>query len=167
MSRLHWIGTLARGRIAIAARPRSDDWLETEISQWKASGLHMVVSLLEQEEVSELGLQREAAFCRTNGIEFVSFPIPDRGVPETQDSALRIANSIAGELGKGCSVVIHCRAGIGRSSVVAACVLIRAGVKASDALTLITLARGLNVPDTDEQRDWIMAFDNTYQGTGV
>jgi hypothetical protein len=41
----------------------------------------MVISLLEREEVSELGVQREAELCRANGLEFVSFPIPDRRDP--------------------------------------------------------------------------------------
>src|SRR5215207_7452876 len=79
MSRIHWIEM--PGRFAIMARPRADDWLEVDITEWRTSGVDLVVSLLEREEVSELGLQREAELCRACGIEFVSFPIPDRGVP--------------------------------------------------------------------------------------
>jgi protein-tyrosine phosphatase len=163
MSRLHWIDAPTAGRIAIAARPRADDWLETEIVEWKASGLDMVVSLLEQEEVSELGLQREAEFCRASTIEFTSFPIPDRGLPESRHDVLQIARTIARQLADGRSIAIHCRAGIGRSSVIAACALICSGIGASDALALIKDARGLRVPDTDEQRDWIMAFGKNFE----
>ena len=163
VSGLHWIEIPAAGRIAISARPRADDWLETEVGEWKASGLDVVVSLLEREEVSELGLQREAEFCRASGIEFVSFPIPDRGVPETRSDALQIANSIASGVAKGRSIAIHCRAGIGRSSMIAACALICSGIEAGDALALIKEARGLSVPDTDEQRYWIEAFGRTYR----
>src|SRR5882757_644217 len=112
MSRLHWIEIPAAGRIAICARPRADDWLETEIGEWKASGLDMVVSLLERDEVSELGLQREAELCRASGIEFLSFPIPDRGVPENGPDVLQIASSIASGIACGRAVAIHCRAGI-------------------------------------------------------
>jgi protein-tyrosine phosphatase len=150
------------GRMAIAARPRAEDWLEADVGEWKASGLDMVVSLLEPEEISELGLQQEAEFCRASGIEFVSFPIPDRGVPEAASDALRIASSIARGIANGRSIVIHCRAGIGRSSLIAACALICLGFEASDALALIKEARGLSVPDTDGQREWIEAFDGTY-----
>jgi hypothetical protein len=46
--------------MAIMARPRADDWLDNEVAEWKAGGLEMVVSLLEPEEVFELGLLREA-----------------------------------------------------------------------------------------------------------
>ena len=163
MSRLHWIELTAAGRIAISARPRADDWLEMEVGEWEASGLDMVVSLLERDEVSELGLQREAELCRASGIEFISFPIPDRGVPEDEAEMLRIASSIASGIADGHSVAIHCRAGIGRSSMIAACALICSGIEASDALARIKAARGLTVPDTDEQRDWIMAFGKTYE----
>jgi protein-tyrosine phosphatase len=54
--------------------------------------------------------------------------------------------------------VIHCRAGIGRSSMIAACTMICADVSAADALSRIEAARGVRVPDTEEQRDWVMAF---------
>lgn len=88
MSRLHWIEM--PGRLAIMARPRADDWLEVDVAEWKTSGVDLVVSLLERDEVSELGLQEEADLCWASGIEFISFPIPDRGVPEIQQ-ALKIA----------------------------------------------------------------------------
>jgi protein-tyrosine phosphatase len=163
MSRLHWIELPAVGRIAISARPRADDWLEMEVGEWKASGLNMVVSLLEREEVFELGLQREPELCRASGIEFISFPIPDRGVPEAGSRVSQIANSIANGIADGCSIAIHCRAGIGRASMIAACALICSGIEASDALARIQAARGLTVPDTDEQHDWIMGFGRAYQ----
>jgi predicted protein tyrosine phosphatase len=163
MSRLHWIELTAAGRIAISARPRADDWLETEVGEWTTSGLDMVVSLLERDEVSELGLQREAEFCRASGIEFVSFPIPDRGVPEAGSHVSQIANSIANTIADGGSIAIHCRAGIGRASMIAACALICLGIEASDALARIKTARGLTVPDAEEQRDWIIAFGRTYE----
>jgi protein-tyrosine phosphatase len=164
MARLHWIEVRAAGRIAIMARPRADDWLEPEVDHWKSSGIDVVVSLLEREEVSELGLQREAELCRSNGIDFVSFPIPDRGVPESRQEAARIAGVLAASIRHGRSIAIHCRAGIGRSSVIAACALICSGIAAEEALSLIGAARGLSVPDTDEQRDWVVAFGSTYRG---
>ena len=163
MSRLYWIEMAMPGRIATAARPRAGDWLESEVVDWKACGLDVVVSLLEREEVSELGLHREAELCRANGIEFISFPIPDRGVPEVRQ-ALQIARSIAGGVADGRSIAVHCRAGIGRSSMIAACAMICSGIEPRAALALIKDARGLDVPDTDEQRGWIIAFGETCQG---
>ena len=53
---------------------------------------------------------------------------------------------------------IHCRAGIGRSSLMAACALVCIGVEAKAALALIGAARGLTVPDPDEQRERVLTF---------
>src|SRR5262249_38056185 len=83
MSRLFWIELGGTGRMAIMARPRADDWLEEEVYAWRHAGIDVVVSLLQRDEVAELGLQREAEFCRSNGSDFVSFPIADRSVPDT------------------------------------------------------------------------------------
>jgi protein-tyrosine phosphatase len=159
MARLHWIEIAASGRLAISARPRADDWLETEIAEWKTEGLDVVVSLLEGEEVSELGLRREPELCRLHGIEFVSFPIADRGLPASRRDALQLAHFISGGIAAGRSIMVHCRAGIGRSSIVAACGLIGLGIGADRALELIKDARGVSVPDTEEQHDWIVAFE--------
>jgi protein-tyrosine phosphatase len=145
------------------ARPRADEWLETEVQEWRNSGVDVVVSLLEQDEVSELGLQREAELCRFSGIDFISFPIPDRGLPKSREETSQIAHLLASGLGSGRSIAIHCRAGIGRSSVIAACALVCSGLEAEDALARISASRGLIVPDTDDQRDWVVAFGNEHR----
>jgi protein-tyrosine phosphatase len=48
--------------------------------------------------------------------------------------------------------------GIGRSTLIAACLLTKLGESADSALTRIQQARGLRVPDTEEQRMWIESF---------
>ena len=59
--------------------------------------------------------------------------------------------------GRGINTVIHCRAGIGRTSLVTAGVLLQAGFEPDEAFEHIGKARGMAVPDTDEQRDWVVA----------
>ena len=93
-------------------------------------------------------------------MEFISFPIPDRGVPRSGREAAALARTLAARLGEGKAVAIHCRAGIGRSSLVAACALVCSGSDPETAFDSITKARGLLVPDTDGQREWVMAFRN-------
>lgn len=162
MLRLFWIEGGGVGRMAITARPRGNDWLDAEVDAWKAAGLDLIVSLLESSEISELGLGREADLCRSRGIDFISFPIPDRGVPQP-DQAAQMARVLAARLRGGRSIAIHCRAGIGRSSLIAACTLTFCGIAPERAFTLIKAARGVDVPDTDEQRDWVMSFGRAYR----
>lgn len=140
------------------ARPRAGDWLVEEIANWKEAGVEVVISLLEPEEVVDLGLQDEASFCRSTGIEFITFPVRDRGVPESAQKTAKLTADIVAYISSGRGVAIHCRAGIGRSSVIAACALISAGFDADTAFSMIAQARGLSVPDTDEQRNWVSGF---------
>jgi hypothetical protein len=41
----------------------SGGWLEDEVASWQSSGLEVVVSLLEDNEVTDLGLGDEPAVC--------------------------------------------------------------------------------------------------------
>jgi hypothetical protein len=45
--------------------------------------------------------------------------------------------------------------GIGRSPLLLACILVSRGLAAEDAWKAIGTARGLPVPDTVEQREWL------------
>ena len=153
-----WIRAPLMGRLAIMPRPRAGEWLDDEIIGWQTEGIDTVVSLLELAEISELGLEREAELSQESGIEFISFPIPDRGLPASLPDATTLAQAMALQVREGKAVAIHCRAGIGRSSLIAAGVLICSGLSADDAFRLISIARGIDVPDTEAQREWVMAF---------
>ena len=153
-SDIYWIETPAELRLAIMARPRAGDWLDDEIDHWKREGVGLVVSLLVPGEVQDLGLESEPTLCRARSIEFVSYPIPDRGVPANSVTALQLANRI---IASEKPTAIHCRAGIGRSSLIAALVLRLSGVESEEALDSIGAARGTSVPDTDAQREWVAA----------
>jgi len=154
-AQVYWISEIGKGRLGTMPRPRGGDWLEDEIRSLKASGTDAVVSLLENQEIEELDIVKEEAICESNGISFLSFPIKDRDVPSSTQETLKFAQSICNLLGTGKHVVIHCRAGIGRSSVIAACVLMMSGVDVDVAFLRIESARGCLVPDTPEQREWV------------
>jgi protein-tyrosine phosphatase len=155
MPDLYWIELAAPGRLAIMARPRAGEWLDDEVTRWQQAGVKTVVSLLESAEVSELGLQRESTACCEREMEFISFPIPDRCVPVSRADAAKLAAVVAERVQSGAAVAIHCRAGIGRSALMAAYVLKLLGVTPSEAFERIGNARGVVVPDTDEQREWL------------
>src|SRR3954447_4139102 len=76
------------GRLLIVPRPRGGDWLTDEVAAWRRAGVDVVLSLLTPAETNDLVIASEEAACRANGISFMSFPIPDRGVPESRSAAL-------------------------------------------------------------------------------
>src|SRR5262245_12146072 len=120
---MFWIEGVGKGRLAVLPRPRGGDWLEDEVRSLRASGVDVLVSLLTREEIRDLDLADEAGCCAACGIEFVSFPFADRGVPVSAPAALALVRRLAALMAGDRGVAVHCRQGIGRSSLVAACVL--------------------------------------------
>jgi protein-tyrosine phosphatase len=156
---LYWIKA-EKFRIAIMPRPRGGDWLADDIGFLLRSGVTVVVSALTQGEICELALAEEQSCCAARGLVFYNFPVDDRSVPGSLTKFSEFLGDLNSELQKGSAIAIHCRAGIGRSSLIAACLLIQQGFVAEDALRAIEEARGVPIPDTPEQRDWIKKFKN-------
>ncbi len=157
-TKTYWIHQFDNAaKLGIMARPRGDDWLADEIANLKKQNIGLLVSLLEKDEISELGLRQQETLCKTNGIEFINFPIADRDIPKTSDKTDWLVGYLIDKIQDGISVVIHCRMGIGRSSIIAASVLLQAGLKAEHIIDNISKIRGLKVPDTDKQLQWLKA----------
>jgi hypothetical protein len=136
-------------------RPRAGDWLDDEAASWRRQGLDLVVSLLEDAEVAELGLADEPAACDRAGLRFVRFPLPDRGVPISAPAVSELVSSLVAELRAGRGMGIHCRIGVGRSASLAVCVLAALGVPVEVGWAEVGRSRGLSVPDTPAQRAWV------------
>jgi protein tyrosine phosphatase (PTP) superfamily phosphohydrolase (DUF442 family) len=144
----------AAGRLSTMPRPRGDDWLDDEMAALRAAGVDVLVSLQTQDERIELGLVDEAAAAQRAGMEFLSFPIVDLGVPDRYEIR-PFLDMLRDRLDAGRHVVVHCRAGIGRSSLVAAALLTGYGVPPDRAWAVISEARGITVPETPEQGAWL------------
>lgn len=156
---IYWIDAKISGRLGIMARPRSGDWLGDEITAWQEDGVKVVLNLLQKDEIHEFQLAQEADLCRGAGIDFISFPILDRGVPASLESATAIARLLSDKVKGGNAVAVHCRAGIGRSALVAASTLVCLGFTSTEAFDKLSKARGVKVQDTDGQQEWVAAFE--------
>ena len=154
MPEVYWIRDVEPLRLAVMPRPRGGEWLADEVSGWKRMGIDIVVSLLHPYEADELDIAEEESLCQRHGIYYRSFPIEDRGTPRSVAEFLDLANEIAASVKQGFAVAVHCRAGIGRSGLLAACILLRLGIEASNAFAVVSKARGLSVPDTAGQIEW-------------
>lgn len=157
-TKLHWVEGPWAGKLALAARPRGGEWLPEEIAHWQRSGIAVVLSLLTPEEEVDLDLAWESAIVSGSGMTFLSYPIPDRQVPLSESSLIPTLETLDRELAAGRNAVLHCRQGIGRTGLVAACLLITKGVDTETAIQQLSATRGLQVPETSEQRHWIERF---------
>lgn len=154
-TKLYWLDGPWPGRLAMAARPRGGDWLHDDIVGWKRAGVNAVLSLLTRDEERDLELGEETTEAKAQGIEFISFPIPDRQVPSSETGLVRTLERLDDALSSGKNVVVHCRQGVGRSGLIATCLLVRKGMSPDAAVESVSGARGVSVPETNEQRDWI------------
>lgn len=155
---IFWIPLSTPGRLAIMPRPRGGDWLEDELRAWRNVGVNIVLSLLTPDEITDLDLTQEQKLAQSLGMEFHSFPIPDRAVPSLRSAVAKIASDSAKQLTEGKNVVVHCRQGIGRAALIAICVMVMTGVDVDDAIERVSSARGTPVPETIDQKKWIMEF---------
>lgn len=164
-TKLYWAEGPWPGKLALAARPRGDDWLEDEIAGWRREGIDLVFSLLTSEEENDLGLSEEAREVNAQGMQFVSFPIPDREVPDSDAKAAAALEKLDVNLSAGKNVLVHCRQGVGRTGLIAAGLLVMKGLPPEAAVKSLSAARGVSIPETVAQRRWIDHYATILAGT--
>ena len=154
---IYRVKEIGSGYLAIMAKPVSGEFIEEEFQGIAREGISKIVSLLEPHEEYAVGLSKEADLSNRNGIEFVSHPIVDRGLPSSVPKFCSFISSTHAGIQSGINTVVHCRAGIGRAGIVVASVLVRSGMDAEPAFELVSEKRGVSVPDTEEQLNWVVA----------
>jgi protein-tyrosine phosphatase len=86
------------------------------------------------------------------------------GVPASQNAVGELVEHLDNALHDGKSVAVHCRQGIGRSSLITAAALMAGGMEPARALEAVRRARGVAVPETEPQRRWISEFGDWLAG---
>jgi len=118
-------------------------------------GVGVVVSLLCEDEQAELGLEDEGTICAKHEIEFVALPVQDRGVPENTSEFIAAVQRLVRLVRDGSGIAVHCRQSVGRAGLLAVSIAVACGVSLQTALDVVSEARGVTVPETNEQVDWL------------
>jgi len=118
------IESIGSGFIAIMAYPGKEQDAASAIASLARVGIRQVVSLLEPAEAQTLGLEREAQLVVAESMKFVSFPIPDMGLPASVCAFAGLARDLYRQVAAGDNTLLHCRGGVGRSGLLAAAVLL-------------------------------------------
>lgn len=161
---LHWLQGSWAGKLALSARPRGGDWLSDEVSAWQVAGIAEVISLLTKAEEESLDVKREGSEVRKRGMQFIPFPIADMDVPNSESELNALLERVNRDLSSGKNVLIHCRQGLGRTGLVASCLLVTNGYDALRAMDTVSAARGVRVPETPEQEAWVRHFATALAG---
>lgn len=148
---------IGQGTLYVMPKP-SSEWLKDDVGYLSNMGISKVVSLLEVSEEYELGLAGERQTLEAKGIEFQNFQIKDRGIPNPVVFK-ELINRLYKELLEGLNIAVHCRAGIGRTGITASCLLIKDKMTSQEAIDRVSAARGVPIPDTQQQYDFICDYE--------
>lgn len=150
-------------KIATMPKPNGGVMLEGEILSLKNAGVDVLVSMLEDHEIERFELELEKEICRKNHITYLNFPILDRNLPESFDDVYKFVQKLSKYAEANKKIAFHCFAGIGRSSLIACCLMILQGTTVDDAFSQISKARSFPVPDTQAQLEWAYAFAEKFE----
>lgn len=154
---MYKVGTIGKGFIAIMARPSLEENDPASVVNISRLGIKLVVSLLETNEARTLGLDAEREQVKALGMDFVSFPIPDMGIPTSVEKFASLSKMLLQQVDAGVNTLMHCHAGIGRSGLMAAGILLHCDLSPQQAFSHVSKIRGIRVPETHQQEDWLIS----------
>jgi len=164
---LNQIGiTLAPGKKQ--ANPFSgDNWdrdLRADLRRMKdVFGMEKLVSMLEHFEYQDLGIEDMREQCEDLDIEHFPCPIPDGRIPQEFFQFKRDIEELATDLHGGTALVIHCKGGLGRAPLTAACLIVQVSegeISAEAAIKLVQIARGPDALRDRRQQEFVRRFEN-------
>jgi len=103
-------------------------------------------------DLREEACDDEAALGR-HGVSFLRLPTPDHAAPNP--SMLRLGvDFVTRRLDEGANVLVHCQHGIGRSTLLALCVLVARGMTPLEALEHAKTRRAAVSPSPQQFEGW-------------
>ena len=130
-------------RMRKSAKVNADRNLGTDLQQIRDWGAAAVVSLVEPAELGWLQVPHLGQEVERHGMKWLHIPIKDGGVPEDEAERIwaEVGPRIRGLLQEGQRVLFHCRAGHGRSGMMAARLLVELGWSAESAISEVRRVR--------------------------
>jgi len=131
-------------------------------------GCRMLVCLLNEAELRTLGVRcdYQETVVRA-GLQFVHYPViegagaADRGEPREMEAAHAIIETIVRGIMANVNVVMHCRGGVGRAGMMAACSLLLLGEAdtAEKAIALVRRRRCKQAVETRRQEEFVSFYE--------
>jgi len=127
--------------------------LEVDLAALKAWGAGLVVTLMERHEFAILGVPDLDTRIAAHGMDWEYLPIPDQGTPKGAFEAAwpEICAELLARFETGGRVILHCRGGLGRTGLVAALLLIEAGMPADEAIRAVRRLRPRAIETTAQE----------------
>jgi len=167
----HLVGL--RGRIGMTFAPGKKDhgafavWMRSlDADLGRLQGVYrtdVLISLVEDEELHAVSISDLVPQAASRGLEVRRFPFHDGGIPARLEDGEAIVASVIEVARAGGNVVIHCRGGLGRTGLIAACALVALGHSAADAIAAVRAARTGTIENTPQEA-FVARFGDARRG---
>lgn len=132
------------------------DWirdLDTDLGKFKEWGATAVLTLMEDHELRRYRVEGLGKAVQGLAMEWYQTPIQDGGTPEEEFDDLwpSAGTKLRQHLKSGHRVLVHCRAGLGRTGMVAARLLVEMGVPSSQAILRVRQVRPGTIENSDQE----------------
>ena len=155
--------TIAPGKCNLGMHAVWQRHLETDLRRLR---LHyrtdLLVTLLQAKELAELQIPDLFTQVQTYGMQTRWFPIHDFGTPDSMPELQQLVEQILADLTVGQTVVIHCKAGLGRTGLVTASCLVALGHSPETAFKIVRQSRPGSV-ETLDQEAYVAEFAKLWQ----
>jgi protein-tyrosine phosphatase len=130
-----------RGGLYLSSMPGYYHPFKDEVEEARSLGISLTLRLTSDVETESKSPEyMDSIRRRLLAWEELHFPIADYGVPTDPEAFRSLVKKTASALEAGKRVLVHCAAGIGRTGVFAACLLIELGLDTGEARAAVTEA---------------------------
>lgn len=127
-----------------------------DLAAMREQGVVLLILLVEDRELERWSDPRLVAIGERVGLAVRRFPIPD-GAAAPVELIDRILTEVDDARRSG-DVAVACMGGVGRTGMVAACALVRAGLTAEDAIARVRQVRHPTAVETAEQEALVRRY---------
>lgn len=155
------------GRIGLVPCPGVRAWptdagptaMRADLALLREWGTTALVTLLQPSEMAMLGVESLADEPRAMGMAWWHLPITDGAAPWRDFESVwqRAGPDLHSRLDSAERIVVHCRAGLGRSGTVAARLLVERGMDPRSAISAVRRARHGAI-ENPEQEAWVLTL---------
>jgi protein-tyrosine phosphatase len=130
----------------------------SDLEAMRSAGVVRLILLVEDGELREWGDAGIVALGEAAGVDVKRHPIPD-GAPAASSSEMDLILDEIDEARTQGDVAVACMGGVGRTGMVAACALLRAGRSAAEAINRVREVRHPTAVETLAQEGFVRAYE--------
>lgn len=130
----------------------------SDLEAMRSAGVVRLILLVEDGELQNWGDAEIVALGEAAGVDVKRHPIPD-GAPAASAAEMDLILDEIDEARSEGDVAVACMGGVGRTGMVAACALLRAGRSAGEAIARVREVRHPTAVETRAQERFVRAYE--------